>query len=227
MENYNRALQLMFSMPDHNADFYACLQIGKIYQKQGDLKTAISFFEKAKTVAKGKDDLEYLLTSFYTSYEETGDNAKLSNTIAELKKIDPGFDVEIASKKEEVFIIVDKKVKEYIDQAILLEKDQKLDEALEMLFKSLKIKETPLANQIISNIYFAKKDLKAITYLEKVYKDNPQDENTLNNLFVLCLMTKDYKKASQYLNELRHISIDNARIKRLAILLKQKMSSSK
>ncbi len=227
MENYNRALQLMFSMPDNNADFYACLQIGKIYQKQGDHKTAVSFFEKAKTVVKGNDDLEYLLTSFYTSYKESGDNVKLNNTLAELKKIDPGFDVETASKKEEVFIIVDKKVKEYIDQAILLEKAQKLDEALEMLFKSLRIKETPLANQIISDIYFKKKDLRAITYLEKVYKENPQDENILNNLFVLCLMTKDYKKASQYLNELKHISIDDAHIKKLTNLLKQKMSSSK
>ncbi len=179
---YQKALDLMLSLPGKDTSYIALFQIGQIYSRLYMPEKAISFFNAANKVIK------------------PGDKVELSSENAEVEKL--------------------------IDQAISLGKQGNFDKALEVLYKSLAIKETWRANQLIGNIMFRKKDMKALGYYEKAYKGSPKNQDILNNLFVIYIMKKDFDKASKCLDELKHISTDYAKIHRLEKLLNNSMNGS-
>jgi tetratricopeptide (TPR) repeat protein len=218
---------LLLSIPYPQNDFLTLLDIGKMYQKSGDHKNAIVCFEHAKTVIKKEDNLEYLLTVLYKSYKETGNINKLNEVLSEIRKKNINFNVEAESKKQEVLVKVDKDIKEYVEKAISFAKSNKLDESLEVLHQSLKIKESSFAYQMIGSIYFRKSDPRALQYLQKAYALNPTDLSTLNNLFVIYIMKKDFKQAGNLLKEIKSISNDTLQIQKLSGLLKKSIDSEK
>jgi tetratricopeptide (TPR) repeat protein len=225
--DYENVRRLLLSVPYPRNDFLSLLNIGKMYQKIGDHSDAIVCFEHAKTVMKKEDNLEYLLTVLYKSYKETGNTGKLNDVLSEIKKKKINFNVEAASKKQEVLVTVDKEIKDYIEKAIALAKSNKLDESLEVLNQSLKIKESSFAYQMIGSIYFRKNDPRALQYLQKAYAMDPTDLSTLNNLFVIYVMKKDFKKAGICLNEIKSISKDTVQIQKLTGLLQKSIEAQK
>jgi tetratricopeptide (TPR) repeat protein len=222
--DYKRALDLMLSLPDKDTCFFALLQIGQIYSKLNMPKKAISIFNTARLISKPGDNIEPLLIDLFKEYKQTGNEEKEKQLITQIHAIDPQFNLENNVTTKE--ILENQEVKKLTDQAMLLGKHGNFDKALEVLYKSVKIKETGLANQLIGSIFFQRKDMKALFYFEKANKENPSDPDILNNLFILYLMKKDFEKASKCLGELKQSSTNYKKIERLEKLLNNSVNKS-
>ena len=77
---------------------------------------------------------------------------------------------------------------------------------------------------MIGSIYFFKKDMKALSYYEKAYSEDPLNPNVLNNLFLLYIMKNDLIKATNCLNEYRLVSNDKEKLDRLTGYLQNSMN---
>jgi tetratricopeptide (TPR) repeat protein len=218
---HTNCIELLLSCPVRENSFLVNIQIGKLYQKIKVPKKAIAFYEQAQRVIKPTDNKELLLTSLYSAYIEAEDKKKAMYVLAQIKEIDPNFNPSTILTKREVIVTVNKESKELIDNALVLAKSKKFDEALELLFKAQKIKETSYGNQIIGSILFEKNDPDALTYLLKAYNDTPNEPSLLTNIVVLYIMNKDYKSAYKFLKELKLVSNETPKIKKLEeIILK-------
>ncbi len=217
VDDYRRALDLLLSIPDKDTSFFALFQLGQIYFKLKMPEKAISTLKAARIKIKPGDDIKPLLICLFKAYKQTGNEEKVKQLLAQIRAIDPQFNLE--NNKLENRLSENQEVKKLIDQAIFFVKKGNFDKALEILYNSQKIKETVLSNQLIGSILFQKKDMKALIYYEKAYKESPADPVVLNNLFILYLMKKDFDKASKRLEELKQVSTDHKKIQRLEKLL--------
>jgi len=222
LHDFNKALTLMLSMPGYDSNFFANYQIGKIYQELNEHKLALQSFKKAKEVINKNDNLEIVLIAQYNSYQALQDSVQTDVLLKEIRQINPGFTT-VAAKNKEVVIYLDKEVRDLIQEAMKQARQQNLTEAIALLEKSLKIKETPFALQMMGSVFFQLKDARALSFLERAYKLDSGDINTIHNLFVLYLGNKDFKLASQMLEEYKLLSPDNDKIKIFSNSLAEEM----
>lgn len=223
-EEYVQVRDLLLSMPDHDTIYGACLRLAKVYEKLNDLVKAINWYEKAGKVLQKSDNVEYFLVSYHKACIAFGNIKKAEQLMAEIKKINPAYKPEETSKPEKV-IFIDKQVKELIDKAIIQARKKNYSKAIEILKQSIKIKESSFAYQMIGSLMFEQKDMNALQYLEKAYSLDSKDANTLNNLFVIYLMKKDFPKASKCLDELKLVSSDFQRIQKMTTALEKAASN--
>ncbi len=223
LNDYPRALDLLLSMPNRDTDFNAILQIGLLQQKLNEHQKAIQSFEKAKKLIAKDDNLETLLIAEYNSCEALPDPAKSAELQKEIRQVNPGFQAG-DTKKKEVVVYLEKDVRDLIQSAMQQVKQQKFSEALALLEKSIKIKETAFALQLMGNIYIQLSDNRALAVLERAHVIDPKDLKTINNLFVIYLRSTNYTMASQMLEEYKLLSPDQERIKNLSNLLNKEMS---
>jgi len=226
LHDFNKALTLMLSMPGYDSNFFANYQIGKIYQELNEHKLALQSFKKAKEVINKNDNLEIVLIAQYNSYQALQDSVQTDVLLKEIRQINPGFTT-VAAKNKEVVIYLDKEVRDLIQEAMKQARQQNLTEAIALLEKSLKIKETPFALQMMGSVFFQLKDARALSFLERAYKLDSGDINTIHNLFVLYLGNKDFKLASQMLEEYKLLSPDNDKIKIFSNSLAEEMRKNK
>lgn len=216
--DYKTAIDLMLSFPDRYSNYYACARIGHFYQKTNQPLKAIQYYEQARKIHKKENKFEYMLASLYEMYLQTNNKIKADEILTKIKIIQPNFNSgNITNKNPEDDAT--NIVKALNEKAGKLVEEKKIDEALALLLKSITIKETTYANQLIGTILLHKKNPRSIEYLEKAYYGDPKDINTLNNLFVAYLMQKNYSMAGRFLNELKLVSSDLARIQKLQLLL--------
>lgn len=224
LNNPKGEIEFLKSYPDYQNNFYLCMNIGKAYEKLNLNKEALTSFLQAKKIFnKENDSEEYLLTSLLSVYRTNQDFENANAILARIKQINPSFN-ENSTNKEAVVILVEKDVKDLILKAISSARSEKFGEALNLLEESLKIKETALAYQIMGSIYFQQKDDRAMKYFENSYRLDPTNENTLNNLFVLSLMKKNYQAGKRYLEEFKLITKDYVRAKKLSLMYEEALS---
>jgi tetratricopeptide (TPR) repeat protein len=223
LNDYPRALDILLSMPNHDTIYFANLQIGQLYQHLNEHQKAIQSFEKAKKLIAKDDNLEALLIAEYNSCEALPDPARSAAVLKEIHQVNPGFQAGDTQKKE-VVVYLDKEVRDLIQGAMQQVKQQKFSEALALLEKSLKIKETAFALQLMGNIYIQLNDNRALPVLERAHVIDPKDLKTINNLFVIYLRSGNYDMASQMLEEYKLLSPDQERIKNLSNLLNKELS---
>lgn len=220
----NKALELLISMPDKDSSFSALFQLGELYSKLKMPDKAIICYTQARKIIRPGDNLELLLTDLFFQYKLTGNLENERQMLIEIRAINPNFNpFKIEYKINE---IENNEVKDLIIKAQKLLIQKNFEKALELLFKSLKIKETGLGNQMIGSVYFFKKDMKALIYYEKAYTEDPLDPDVLNNLFILYLMKNDIKNATKCLNEFQLVSTDNKKVQRLARYLKSAINKN-
>ena len=223
LNDYPHALDLLLSMPNRDTYFFANLQIGLLQQKLNEHQKAIQSFEKAKKLIAKDDNLEALLIAEYNSCEALPNQAKSAEVLKEIRQVNPGFQAG-DTKKKEVVVYLEKDVRDLIQSAMQQVNQQKFSEALALLEKSLKIKETAFALQLMGNIYIQLSDNRALAALERAHVIDPKDLKTINNLFVIYLRSGNYAMASQMLEEYKLLSPDQERIKNLSNLLNKEMS---
>ncbi len=223
LNDYPKALALLLSMPNRDTDFFINLQIGLLYQRFDEHKKAIQSFEAAKKIIAKNDNLEALLVAEYSSCKALPDPTRSAAVLKEIQQLNPDFNLDDA-KKQEVVVYLDKEVRDLIQTAMQQVKQQKFSEALAALEKSLKIKETAFALQLMGNIYIQLNDNRALSILERAHVIDPKDLKTINNLFVIYLRSENYTMAFKMLDEYKLLSPDQERIKNLTNLLNKEMS---
>jgi tetratricopeptide (TPR) repeat protein len=212
---YQAGLDLLLSYPDKNNSYITLLDIGKFYQKLNMPEHAISYYKLAEKAMQPEESKELVLTSQYRAYKEIGDSQNMSLILHKIKTLIPGFNPNTDLAEKQTVVVVGKEWKALIDQSIVLAKARNFNKALELLNKAQQIKETPLANQLIGSILFEQGNPNAIIYILKAYKENPTDPDLLNNLVVLYIKQKDYKNAYKYVEELKLVTNEPEKVKKM------------
>jgi tetratricopeptide (TPR) repeat protein len=226
LNDYKKALYLLNSMPNKEKVFFVNLQIGKIHQNLNEHKLALQSFEHAKSIITKDDNLEFLLVSEFNSYNALHDSVMMTKLVHEIRQVNPNFAPGDAKKKE-VVVYIDKEVKDLVLEALALARQKNYTEAIKLLEKSLKIKESAFALKMMGSILYMQSDSRALSFLERANKSEPGDLNVLSNLMVLYLNKKDYKMALQMLSEYKNISTDFGMVQRLTDLVNKEIAKNK
>jgi tetratricopeptide (TPR) repeat protein len=217
---YKKALELISEIPGKDSNYIALVQLGTIYLKLNRPDDAITSLNNALKIFRQGDDRKIVLKSLYEAYNSKGYKIKQNQILTELRSIDPSFHNEALSTGKAG---IKKEAKELLTQAMNMARQGNFEQALQILYKSLKIQETALANQMIGSILFQKKDVNALQYYLKAYEEAPEDPSVLNNLVILYLIKKDLSNARKCLDEYRLVTNDYDKIQRLENLFDKAM----
>lgn len=223
-KEYARGLDLLLTYPDKDSSFIINLKIGKLYQKLKSPKNALDYYYKAQEAILPEDSKELLLVSYLSAYNDIGDSVNAKIILKKIQTINPNFNPNVDLKEKQAIIVVGKEWKSLIDRSIILAKGKNFNKALELLNQAQKIKETALGNQLIGSILFEQGNPDALRYILKAYYENPTDADLLNNLVVLYINQKDYKNAYKYVEELKLVTSEPAKVKKMEDYIIKKMN---
>ena len=188
---------------------------GEILFLMSDYGEAIDALNRAFELESTPETREKVLKKMHKIYFYSGNEDKMSATLAEIRKIDPGYQPVFPKYKISFAFLIPDQVKDQVDQAYRLYKSGDFDQALAEFLISLEIKETPLANRCVGDILFSRNDGNAIIYYQKAYPGYKYDIDFLVNLTILCLQHKLEQKAREVLDEIRRLDPGNEKIQLL------------
>jgi tetratricopeptide (TPR) repeat protein/lysophospholipase L1-like esterase len=195
--------------------FYGYVRQGEILIVKGDYPGAIESFTKASKLDEKHENTALILTKLYEAYCYKGDAEQADRTSNELKKIKPDFQPLFPERKMDYVYHVPVQVKDMVNEAIKNFNAGHDDAALEMLMKSLEIKETSLSNRIAGDILMRKNDRNALVYFLRAYPDYKKDINFLSDLGNLYLKYGVTDKAREVLNEMKRLDPGSEKITQL------------
>ena len=213
--DFSLALQFLNKSLELQKTFFAYYNKSEILFLMGDYMGALNALHTALELENTPESREKVLKKKYKIYFYSGNERKMLETLAEIKKIDPGYHPVFPKHKTSFAFLIPVQVKEHVDRAYGLYKAGKFDAALSEFLVSLEIKETPLANRCVGDILFSRNDRGAVIYYQKAYAGYKYDVDFLVNLTILYVKNKLGKKAREVLSEIKQIDPDD---KKLAIL---------
>jgi tetratricopeptide (TPR) repeat protein len=213
LKYYNKSLE-------YEDSFHAFFRAGEIYLIKNDLNKAISYFTNAYRLSE-PTNRRNVLTKLYIAYRYAGKEEYASKVLNEIHKIDPAAQIKLPPKAYTYMNYMPVQVQSYIVEANKLLSANKPDDALVVLKASLNIYDSHIANRLIGEIYFDKKDTsEALFYLKKVHSQFKGDPRFLHKLFLVYLANKQIQDAEKCLYELKKIEPNYNDIKQLEVLLK-------
>ncbi len=218
---YDEALEIFMASLKIKREPYIIGKIGEIYFKNGDYKKAIAYLEEARSINHDEPDMN-ILKLLYQAYLANNEAGKAENIDSELKGAK-----ESKENKEKVIIYTHESVRQFIDQALKHLKEGEYDEALEVLYKANKVRETVIADRLIGEILLQKKDRNALIYLKKAYYEYSSDPNFLNTLCYACIYYDDLDFAVKILDELKQLSPDSKKISNYEMMILEKRKAYK
>ncbi len=221
-----KACELLKTMPGLDTTYYALAKLGEIYLDLKQYKNAVTYLEKALKFTKQKDAKEPFLVLMYNAYTGVGNKDMANQILKRIKKINPNFTLSEANSANIGIVVLSATAINYIDMAKKSDSEGNYDNALELLYKANRIKESPYINFLIGNILFEKKDINALYYYEKVYPETPKDPDLLRKLSFLYIMQGNKVKALKMRNELNEVVTDKTIINNLTNLI-AKMKNTK
>jgi tetratricopeptide (TPR) repeat protein len=205
LQFYNQSLQLQET-------FIAYYNKSEILFLMGDYAEAVNTLNKALELENTLVSREKVLKKMHKIYFYSGSENKMSEILAEIRKIDPGYQPDFPEHKKSFAFLIPDQVKEQVDMAYRLYKSGDFDQALAEFLISLEIKETPLANRCVGDILFSRNDSQAIIYYQRAYSVYKYDVDFLVNLTILYVHNKSGKKAREVLKEIRQLDPGNEKI---------------
>jgi protein O-mannosyl-transferase len=216
IEDYNKAIRIK---PDYGSAYF---NRGVIKLGQQNYVGALDDFNAVIRLDPKSKEAYNAIGVTYSDLERWKDAIDFfSKAIA----VDPSY-YEAINNKDRLEQHLNQMVNDTLHYAIIAVNSGKFDIALEIANNSLHIIESPMAYQIIGRILYQRKDMRALTYIEKANALKPGDSAILNNLFHLYLIVKDFTKAEQCINELKSIS-DEKQITALESMLEKAISQQK
>jgi tetratricopeptide (TPR) repeat protein len=195
--------------------FYGYVRRGEILIIKGDYEGAIKSFTKASKLDEKHENTALILAKLYEANYYKGDAEGTERTLNELKKIKPDFQPRHPERKIDYVYHVPVQVKYLIKEGIKNFNAGRDDAALEILLKSLEIKETSLSNRLAGDILMRKNDRNALVYFLRAYPDYKKDINYLSDLGNLYLRYSVNDKAREVLNEMKRLDPGNKKIEPL------------
>ena len=198
----NKSLELMES-------FYAYFKKGELLIIKGDYKEAVEALEKARELDGNHENEEIILAKLYEAYLYGVDDKKTKEILNELKEINHGYQPRVQEVKADYVYFVPVQVESQIRKAMDFYHSGNDDAALDILLKSLEIKETSIANRVVGDILIRRNDKNSILYYLKAYPDYKNDINFLFDLGILYLSYRVTDKAQEILEEMKRLDRDN------------------
>ncbi len=214
LQFYNQSLRLQET-------FMAYYNKGEILFLMGDYGEAINALNQALELESTPESREKVLKKMHKIYFYAGSENKESETLAEIRKLDPGYHPVFPKNKTSFALLIPDQVKDQVDKAYRLYKSGDFDQALAEFLISLEIKETPLANRCVGDILFSRNDGNALIYYQKAYPGYKNDVDFLVNLTILCLQHKLEQKAREVLDEIQRLDPGNEKLRLLEESIRQ------
>jgi tetratricopeptide (TPR) repeat protein len=203
------ALKLLDRSLELQESFPAWFRKGEILLVKGDYDGSAEALEKARELDTGNENSESLLTRLYEAYYYKGDTAKYGEVLAALRKVSPDFQPRLPEKKTGFVFYIPVQVEAQIRKAIGFYNTGDDDTALDILLKTLEIKETSIANRIIGDILIRKNDRNAMVYYLKAWPDYQNDTGFLFDLGLLYLAYNQTGKAKEILEKMKQLDPGN------------------
>jgi len=225
-DDYGNAVRILRESPNSDTSSYVQFTLASIYFSQKKFKEALLSIEIHQK--NHLDNKNYLLGEKlkYKIERDSGLTSEAEKTLASIKKLDPNFDENSDGKS--LVVLIPAKVKPYIIKAEKLRKSGHLSEALAALTEANKIRETAYANLLIGKILISQKNITALDYMEKAYKEYKDDPSLTYNLSLLYLMKGDFLKAEVVMNDFARVKgKDNPQFKQLENLYEKQLRKRK
>jgi len=203
--------------------FYGYVRQGEILIIKGDYEDAVESFSNASKLDEKHENTALILEKLYEANFYKGDVKAAEEALNKLKKINPDFIPRIPEQRMDYVYHVPVQVRDLINEGIRSFNAGHDDAALEMLLKSMEIKETSLSNRITGDILMRKNDKNTLVYFLRAYPDYKKDINFLSDLGTLYLKYGVTEKAREVLNEMKRLDPGNEKIEQL----KEKIQASK
>jgi tetratricopeptide (TPR) repeat protein len=210
--DFSLALQFFDQSLQLQETFFAYYNKSEILFLMGDYGEAINALNTALQLENTPESREKVLKKMNKIYFYSGNENKMSENLAEIRKIDPGYQPTFPENKTPFAFLIPVQVKDQVDRAYGLYKAGNFDAALAEFLISLEIKETSLANRCVGDILFSRNNSKAIIYYQRAYPGYKYDVDFLVNLTILYVQNKLEKKAREVLNEIKQLDPGNEKI---------------
>ena len=209
------ALQFFDQSLQLQKTFFAYYNKSEILFLMEDYAGAIDALNTALELENTPQSREKVLKKMHKIYFYSGDENKMVETLAEIRKTDPGYQPAFPENRKSFAFLIPAQVQDQVDNAYRLYKSGNYDQALTEFLNSLEIKETPLANRCVGDILFSRNNSKAIIYYQRAYPGYKFDVDFLVNLAILYVQNKLEKKARKVLNEIKQLDPGNEKIRPL------------
>lgn len=179
--------------------FYAHFRAGEICMIKNDFENAIIHFQKAQLNAK-KDEKEKALIKIYQAltYLNRPEEGKV---IAAYFKNKP---IQVPPRTNTLKDYIPLQVKSKVTDAQKLIETKDYGKASALLLESLDIKETPVVNRILGELYFKDKDYeKSQQFLKKAYAEFKFDTQFLCSYYMADLAVNKLNEAKKTLEQLK------------------------
>jgi tetratricopeptide (TPR) repeat protein len=207
MDNIDLALNIILDYPDLQYNPEMLLKLSLLYIKNNETTKAKQILDHAITLESNasiagqisslRQDVQNMLDNKQTAYQSQS--------------------IEIKNK---LLVIIDEKVKPYLEEASILIKEKQYDKALNILYFSLTIQDTHVAHFFIGSILLTKKQYElALKELEIAYRMNPRDPQLIYNLCYAYIKTQQYSKAKTMYMQYSELTNDKEKQRKLEKLL--------
>ncbi|MBN2001299.1 hypothetical protein JW935_27390 [candidate division KSB1 bacterium] len=210
--DFSLALQFFDQSLQLQETFFAHYNKSEIFFLMGGYEEAVNALNFALELENTPESREKVLKRMHKIYFYSGNKNKMSETLGEIKKTDPGYQPAFPENKKSFAFLIPLQVKDRVEKAYRLYSSGHFDRALTEFLVSLEIKETSLANRCVGDILFSQGNSKAVIYYQKAYPGYKYDVDFLVNLAILYVQNKSEKKAGEILKEIKQLDPENKKI---------------
>ena len=219
LNDFPTALEFLNKSLELRETFYGYFRKGEIFLLKEDYKEALNVFNLASKFVDNQNNKERLLSKQFEAYYFSGNFEKSKVLLDEIKKLNPDFNPDLSRQKVNYVLLFPMQVQKLIITALDNYKAGNLDVALELLLKSLEIKETPIASRLCGEILLKRKKQNAIIHLLKAYPEFKNDVNFLYNLSISYLQNSKPVEAKKILDIIKRLNPNHERIQQLEMLI--------
>ncbi|RQW02638.1 hypothetical protein EH222_13425 [candidate division KSB1 bacterium] len=209
------AMQFLDQSQQIQQTFFAHYNKSEILFLMGDYGEAVHALNAALELENSQESREKVLKKMHKIYYYAADKNKMLETLAEIRKIDPGYQPAFPTNRKSYPFFIPAQVEDQVERAYELYKAGDFDQALREFLISLDLKETSLANRCVGDILFSRNNSEAIIYYQKAYAGYKYDIDFLVNLAILYARNNLENKARDIIDEIRRLDPENEKIRLL------------
>lgn len=217
--DFPQALEYLNKSLEYEESGFAYFKIADIYLFMGDYNSSIAYFQKSYPLISNERKI-LVLAKVYMDYVYSNNLNMAQKVATELKNANAAKYLEIPQKEYLYDQYIPFQTRTEVTRAKELLLENKDEQALQILEKSLNTYDSHIANRLIGEIYLKNRNFDvALFYFEKVYDQFRFDPNFLYNLALIYHSKNDSNNANKCLQEIKKIEPDYRNLGQLNSIL--------
>lgn len=221
-ENYNKAADCYLKLDDlyaaeialknslkYKQTYYANLMLAEIEILKHNFEMATENLRRAISLAEENQSELLALQKLYSLLLFQNNEDELTIIAKYIKKLDgqiPSDIPDFSAYRYSTYLPYN--VKPIILKAAEKLKNSEVDAAIGLLVKSLEINDTPIANRLIGDALYQKKNNELLFFYTKAYQTYKYEPGFLSKFCVANYVNKNYSEASKALDDLKALQPD-------------------